>query len=411
MKTVNPIYRITIALLIWALPFTLPLPAQAQIPQLVRYQGTLTDTEGIPLDGEHTLTFRFYDDEAGGSLMWEETQWEIPVNQGAFSVLLGQNTPLTLGFDFNCWLGVSVDGSSELAPRHQVASVPNAYLSDRAEKLYNSQTVQSGNLLKNGSFESWGSGESAAPEAWSLSGIGATVTKNSSEVRMGKAALDLMNLPTNAASISQTVLTISATKNTQYRGKIVTASVWAKTDMPETVSMEINDGRGVSTSDFHPGDGTWQLLSVTHTLDETSYQLAVTLKSEAFYPGTTTFDGAGLMEGMMPFAFHRNMNDEFARISCYKEAIGVQQWANRFDRGVWRMEIGQVTHTMSSGGGEATGVPFGTAFKRVHVAFVTGDNTGNWYISQLNPSGMTIRVDGSCPNETVTGYWVVIGQE
>ena len=110
-------------------------PAWGQIPELIRYQGTLTDSNGNALEGNYNLTFRFYDAASGGTQMWEEAQSAVPVTKGSFSVLLGQVNPLNLRFDVDCWLAVSVNGGAELTPRHRVASVPNAYLARSAEKL------------------------------------------------------------------------------------------------------------------------------------------------------------------------------------------------------------------------------------------------------------------------------------
>ena len=107
----------------------------AQIPRLIRYQGTLTDAEGNPMEGPCDLKFRFYDAAAGGTPVWEETQAGVPVARGAFSVLLGSVAPLNLRFDADCWLAVSVNGGAEMTPRHQVASVPNAYLSEKADAV------------------------------------------------------------------------------------------------------------------------------------------------------------------------------------------------------------------------------------------------------------------------------------
>ncbi|MBI3615559.1 MAG: hypothetical protein HY211_03465 [Candidatus Omnitrophica bacterium] len=94
-------------------------PAFAQIPRLLRYQGTLTDSNGVLLDGSYDLTFRFYDKETGGTKMWEEIQTAVQAKSGAFSVLLGKVTSLALKFDQDCWLAVSVNGAAELSPRHR----------------------------------------------------------------------------------------------------------------------------------------------------------------------------------------------------------------------------------------------------------------------------------------------------
>lgn len=109
-------------------------PGWAAVPHLIRYQGTLTDAAGAPLDGPQTLTFRFYDAETDGTKLWEETQTGVPVTKGAFSVLLGQVTSLDLAFDRATWLAISVNAGPELIPRHRVASVPTAYRAERAEQ-------------------------------------------------------------------------------------------------------------------------------------------------------------------------------------------------------------------------------------------------------------------------------------
>lgn len=112
-----------------------PGTSAAQITPMIRYQGTLTDSAGVLMDGTYTLTFRFYDAATSGEKLWEEVQTGVPVTRGAFSVLLGSITPLNLRFSANCWLAICVNSGAELAPRHRIASVPNAYLSDKAEAV------------------------------------------------------------------------------------------------------------------------------------------------------------------------------------------------------------------------------------------------------------------------------------
>ncbi|MDP3722930.1 MAG: LamG-like jellyroll fold domain-containing protein [Candidatus Omnitrophota bacterium] len=100
---------------------------QAQVPRLIRYQGTVVDANNIPLEGSYTLTFRVYDVATGGAALWTETQTPVPVSRGVFSILLGQVTPLNLPFDKDSWLSTQVGTDTEMSPRQRLTSVPYAY--------------------------------------------------------------------------------------------------------------------------------------------------------------------------------------------------------------------------------------------------------------------------------------------
>jgi len=99
----------------------------AAVPQLISFQGKLTDPSGNSIaDGSHSLTFSIYSVSGGGSPLWSETQPSVQVADGIFSVLLGSELSLhdTIFAQSSRWLGISVDGGSELAPRTQIVSVP-----------------------------------------------------------------------------------------------------------------------------------------------------------------------------------------------------------------------------------------------------------------------------------------------
>jgi len=98
----------------------------AQIPQTMSHQGVITNASGNPVpDGNVTLAFRLYDGATGGSPLWTETQ-TVSVSKGIFSTILGSVTPLSLAFDKPYWLGISISGGPELAPRVQLTSAPYA---------------------------------------------------------------------------------------------------------------------------------------------------------------------------------------------------------------------------------------------------------------------------------------------
>ncbi|MFQ6091170.1 MAG: hypothetical protein ACE5OR_00555, partial [bacterium] len=100
--------------------------AQADVPQLISFQGKLYDDAGVPLTGGYEITFCIYDVEEGGAPLWSETD-SVECENGLYNVILGLNTPLNHDFDGNYWLGVQVTGDVELSPRFRIVSVPTAF--------------------------------------------------------------------------------------------------------------------------------------------------------------------------------------------------------------------------------------------------------------------------------------------
>ena len=105
------------------------------IPEIISYQGYLTDSDGNPMNGVLTMSFSIYDTETGGTPLWTEAQ-DVVCSDGLFNVLLGHITPLSSAFfeDSPRYLGVSATGE-ELTPRQQLASVPYAFQAENAETI------------------------------------------------------------------------------------------------------------------------------------------------------------------------------------------------------------------------------------------------------------------------------------
>ena len=61
----------------------------------VSYQGFLQDDNGSPLSGPVDLTFRIYAASSGGSSLWTESFNDVALENGVFSIVLGQTSPLT----------------------------------------------------------------------------------------------------------------------------------------------------------------------------------------------------------------------------------------------------------------------------------------------------------------------------
>ncbi len=95
------------------------------VPNTMNYQGQLF-LNGNPTSGPVAITFRMYDAETGGTLLWTETD-NVTVTGGLFSTILGDGTvfPANLFSAQVPWLEMEVSGQV-LAPRTQFQSVPYA---------------------------------------------------------------------------------------------------------------------------------------------------------------------------------------------------------------------------------------------------------------------------------------------
>jgi len=117
--------------------------AYAQIPDLIRYQGTAVDTEGIALEGPYDITLRIYNAEVGGTPIWQETHQQVSISKGVFTVLLGEITALDLPFDQDYYLSIEISSDGEMSPRQRITSVGYAYRAKVAELATEAETAQS----------------------------------------------------------------------------------------------------------------------------------------------------------------------------------------------------------------------------------------------------------------------------
>ena len=91
-----------------------------QDSRYLQYEGVLTDPSGARMTGEYTVTFTIYDSPDAAVPQWVEVH-NVYVNDGAFKVTLGKNTPLPSRDTENSQIGVSINGE-ELLPRQVVRS-------------------------------------------------------------------------------------------------------------------------------------------------------------------------------------------------------------------------------------------------------------------------------------------------
>lgn len=104
--------------------------AWGDAPSTMNYQGVLTDNNGVVVpDNDYSLTFRLYDSDSGGTLLWEESQ-SVKVKSGRFDVILGKTMPMdTLKFDIPYWLAIKVGADPEMTERIELTSVAYSFFS------------------------------------------------------------------------------------------------------------------------------------------------------------------------------------------------------------------------------------------------------------------------------------------
>jgi uncharacterized coiled-coil protein SlyX len=112
--------------------------AHAQnIPQYMPFQGFLADLNGAPINRAVTLTFNLYANSQDANPIWTETVNNVPVQNGAFSINLGEIAAITaaLSNGDSKYVGISIDGQAEILPRQKLGAIPYAFLADNASKL------------------------------------------------------------------------------------------------------------------------------------------------------------------------------------------------------------------------------------------------------------------------------------
>jgi hypothetical protein len=127
------------------------IAASSGAPPYLNYQGILRDQTGNLLSGQYNITFRLYDTVAGGTALWSESLSNIVVQDGRFSVLLGNTSPLSATHfsSVDRFIGVQVQGYAEMIPRQRLASVPFAFqatLADVATIANRAESIADGSV-------------------------------------------------------------------------------------------------------------------------------------------------------------------------------------------------------------------------------------------------------------------------
>ena len=120
----------------------------AQIPRIISYQGILADNKGVPVtDGDHTLALTLYPTKTGTSFVYSKNT-TVATKNGTFSVLL-DSIPGSVLFDKQYFLGISIDGGTELYPRTPLVSAPYALNQSSASGITSIQNFDASMTVAN----------------------------------------------------------------------------------------------------------------------------------------------------------------------------------------------------------------------------------------------------------------------
>jgi hypothetical protein len=108
----------------------------AEVPQLINYQGRLTNSGGEPVDGAQLIKFKIYGSAGGDDSLWWSGFQAVDVDNGLFNYQLGAVNPLpddifSTGTDR--WLGITVGEDPEIATRTKITSMAYAYQALRSD--------------------------------------------------------------------------------------------------------------------------------------------------------------------------------------------------------------------------------------------------------------------------------------
>ena len=162
-------------------------------------------------------------------------------------------------------------------------------------------TFTTAQLLANGDFEDWNAGIDVAPDNWVIIGTGAVVGKvvDPNYVKLGLASCGLTRIGHDCYLYQQ----IDLEKGIAYwKGRTVTFSCWAWSNTASASRLIIGDDIGYAASSYHTGDSTWQLLTVTYTINANAAYVNVQANIDT-HNSNLFIDGAMCVEGSYAMAY------------------------------------------------------------------------------------------------------------
>lgn len=169
------------------------------------------------------------------------------------------------------------------------------------------------NILVNGGFEVWQRGTSFSnpssldytADKWQFETNGTanvTVERSAVEYEGNYAASLILN---SAGTSTYLILRQDIEDPEKYRSKTITITARVRANTANAVKLAVFDSSSSSTSSYHTGGDTYELLTVTHTVNASTTVLRVRIQWDANLTATNYFliDSAWLGHGDQPLQY------------------------------------------------------------------------------------------------------------
>ncbi|MCK5138231.1 MAG: hypothetical protein KAQ85_00175 [Thermodesulfovibrionia bacterium] len=145
------------------------------------------------------------------------------------------------------------------------------------------------NTLTNGGFENWTAGPTQNPDGWTYGGAGGDVIQESTIIKGGNYSAEVIKNGVNA------YITPTSINYEDYIGKTITVGFWVNSNVGSLGSVWIYDNVILTETHFD-GNGEWQWISQTKTIDASATTLLLRLYNKI--DGSMYFDDVVIVEGI-----------------------------------------------------------------------------------------------------------------
>jgi len=146
----------------------------------------------------------------------------------------------------------------------------------------------------------WPAGSSAAPADWTLSGTGASCSRDITNYKFAGMAAKI----TMGSATSKLTKVLMTAIDPGLKGRVISWGVWVYTATASLARVGVDDGVTPTYTSYHTGGGSFEWLTKTMTIDASATKLDFILETNiGGGAGNATFSGICLVLGPVPPQF------------------------------------------------------------------------------------------------------------